>query len=179
MKPEESETTEISFSGNGAAVWEISVYKTDIKNLISTNDTYSTVENVNKAEIEGVDASYQIDYGHWNHSLSYQYINAKDAETGKKLRMRPKDTVKWQINYAANQWSAGSEIIWEGKRYTKLDNSSSLPAFTVVNLYTTYQVTPEWILGSRIENLFDKEYQTNPGYNTQDRLLTVSARYSF
>lgn len=179
LKPEESETTEISFSGNGVALWEISVYKTDIHNLISTNDTFTTVENTNKAEIEGVDASYQIGYGHWNHTLAYQYVNAKDAETGKKLRFRPQDTVKWQINYAASQWSAGSEIIWEGKRYTSADNSSALPAFAVVNLYTTYQATPEWTLGSRIENLFNKAYQTNPGYNTQDRLLTVSARYSF
>ncbi len=179
LKPEESETTEISFSGNGVALWEISVYKTDIHNLISTNDTFTTVENTNKAEIEGVDASYQIGYGHWNHTLTYQYVNAKDAETGKKLRFRPQDTVKWQINYAASQWSAGSEIIWEGKRYTNADNSASLAAFAVVNLYTTYQVTPEWTLGSRIENLFDKAYQTNPGYNNQDRLLTVSARYSF
>ncbi|MBN1007787.1 TonB-dependent receptor domain-containing protein [Amphritea pacifica] len=179
LKPEESETTEISFSGHGVSNWEVSVYKTNIRNLISINDSFTTVENTNKAEIEGVDASYQISYGHWNHTLAYQYVNAKDAATGKKLRFRPQDTVKWQMSYAANQWSAGSEIIWEGKRYTSLDNSSSLPAFTVVNLYTAYQATPEWTLGSRIENLFDKAYQTNPGYNNQDRLLTVSARYSF
>ncbi|WP_299198680.1 TonB-dependent receptor [uncultured Amphritea sp.] len=179
LKPEESETTELSFSGNGSALWQISFYKTDVRNLISTNDTFTTVENTNKAEIEGVDASYQIGYGHWNHTLAYQYVNAKDAETGKKLRFRPQDTIKWQINYAASQWSAGSEIIWEGKRYTNLDNSSSLPAFTLVNLYTTYQATPEWSLGGRIENLFDKEYRTNPGYTTQNRLLTFSARYSF
>lgn len=179
LKPEESETTELSISGNGSSTWEISLYKTDIRNLISINDSWTTVENTDKAEIEGVDASYKISYGNWNHTLAYQYVNAKDAATGKKLRFRPQDTVKWQINYAANQWSAGSEIIWEGKRYTTADNSSSLPAFAVVNLFTTYQITQEWTLGSRIENLFDKEYQTNPGYNTQDRLLAVSARYNF
>ncbi|MBR9866223.1 MAG: TonB-dependent receptor [Oceanospirillales bacterium] len=179
LKPEESETTEISLSGNSAALWEISFYKTDIHNLISINDTWTTVENTDKAEIEGVDASYRIAYGNWNHTLAYQYVNAKDAATGKKLRFRPQDTVKWQINYADNQWSAGSEIIWEGKRYTTADNSSSLPAFAIANIYSTYQITPEWTLGGRIENLFDKQYQTNPGYNTQDRLLTVSARYSF
>lgn len=180
LKPEESETTEISFSGNGAAVWEISVYKTDITNLIayySDPVTFdSTMKNIDKAEIKGVDASYQIRHGKWDHILSYQYIDAKNAATGKKLLNRPQDTIKWRVNYAADRWSAGSAVIWEGKRDV---SKGTLPGFTVVNLYTTYQVTPEWILGSRIENLFDKEYQTNPGYNTQDRLLTVSARYSF
>ena len=179
LKPEESETTELSFSSNGISLWEVSVYKTDIRNLISLNDSFSTVENTNKAVIEGVDASYQIGYGNWNHTLAYQYVNAKDAATGKRLRFRPQDTVKWRINYAADQWSAGSEVIWEGKRYTSVDNSNSLPAFAMINLYTSYQATPEWTIGSRIENLFNKEYQTNPGYNTQDRLLTLSARYSF
>lgn len=179
LEPEESHTAEITFSGNKQNRWEVSLYKTEIDNLIEINDTWSTMVNTAEAEIEGADASYQISYGNWNHKLSYQYVYAIDANSKKQLRFRPKDTVKWQIQYAKNNWSGGSELLWEGKRYTTLDNSASLPAFTTVNLFAQYQITPEWLLGARVENLFDKVYQTNPGYNTQDRLVTASARYSF
>lgn len=179
LEPEESHTTEITFSGNKQHRWEVSLYKTEIDNLIEINDTWSTMVNTAEAEIEGVDASYQISHGNWNHKLSYQYVDAIDANSKKQLRFRPKDTVKWQIQYAKNNWSGGSELLWEGKRYTTLDNSATLSAFTTVNLYAQYQITPEWLLGARVENLFDKVYQTNPNYFTQDRLVTASARYTF
>ncbi|MBU2966096.1 TonB-dependent receptor [Amphritea sp. 2_MG-2023] len=180
LQPEESETTELTFSNNGPTIWEISFYKTNITNLITYSTdpvTYdSTMMNVDKAKIEGADASYQISYGNWNHILSYQYVDARNRKTGDRLLNRPQDTVKWQINYAANQWAAGSAIIWEGKRDVY---NGTLPGFAVADLFTTYQITPEWQLGARVENLFDKVYQTNPGYYTQDRLVTASARYSF
>ncbi|MDO6564039.1 TonB-dependent receptor [Amphritea sp. 1_MG-2023] len=177
LEPEESETTELSFSGKGEiSNWEVSLYKTNVKNLISSNSTYTSVINIDKAEIEGAEASYQISYGNWNQTLSYQYVDARNATTGKRLLNRPQDTVKWQINYATNQWAAGSALIWEGKRDTY---SGSLASFAVVDFFTTYQITPEWQLGARVENLFDKVYQTNYGYYTQDRLVTATARYSF
>lgn len=184
LKPEESRTAEITFSGNKKNRWEVSLYKTKIDDLIEINNTWSTMINTAEAEIEGADASYQINYGNWGHKLSYQYVYAIDANSKKQLRLRPKDTVKWQALYTKNNWSGGSEILWESKRYTSADNSKSLPSFTTVNLFAQYQITPEWQLGARVENLFDKEYHINSDfsgnyYNTQDRLVTASARYNF
>ena len=56
---------------------------------------------------------------------------------------------------------------------------SSIPGFGVVNTNFTYDLTDRAQLTFRVENIFDKEYQTVDGYGTSDRAfyLGVASRF--
>ena len=62
--------------------------------------------------------------------------------------------------------------LWEGGR-------TGLADYAVVNTTLTYDVTDDMQAYLRVENLFDTEYQTVPGYGTSDRAVFVGLRASF
>ena len=49
------------------------------------------------------------------------------------------------------------------------DSYGRLPSYAVFNVNARYQVSKEFSVFARIENLFDKDYQTTYGYDMPDR----------
>lgn len=56
---------------------------------------------------------------------------------------------------------------------------ATLPDFTVAHATLTYDLGREAEAYLRVENIFDAEYQTVPGYGTSDRAFYVGLRKSF
>ena len=59
------------------------------------------------------------------------------------------------------------------------DGSRAMPDYTVANATLNYGLNDRTDLYLRVENLFDKEYQTSAGYATSDRALYFGVRASF
>jgi len=64
-------------------------------------------------------------------------------------------------------WRFGGEWLLSSLR---LDNGSrTLGGYGIVNLNARYNITKQWFVAARVENLFDKNYQLAFPYNTQGR----------
>jgi len=54
-----------------------------------------------------------------------------------------------------------------------------LPGYSLWNLSAVYFVTSNVKLAAKIENLFDKEYETAGGYSAPERGYYINATYEF
>ena len=52
-----------------------------------------------------------------------------------------------------------------------------LPAYQLINLGLNYSVFDNVSISSRVTNLFDKDYQTVSGYNSQERSVYFGMTY--
>ncbi|WP_370279420.1 TonB-dependent receptor domain-containing protein [Pontibacterium sp.] len=183
LKPEESKSTELSLSGGEQVRWAISLYETDIHNLIVwTEDPpgFWKPSNVNDANIKGLEVSTSFNFASVDHTVALDLLDPTDDQTGKDLVNRPERQLKWQMAYAVKQnFSVGGDLLYQGKRFTDAANTTSLPSNTLVNLYLSYTPYPKLELGVRVDNVLNKQYQSNQGFNAPDRQLMLTLGYSF
>ncbi len=103
---------------------------------------------------------------------AYTYTDSEDKTTGEELLLRAKNKFGLNVNYRFGQKAnVNVDISHVGQRY---DNDYStwpatrvkLKAYTLVDLAVSYDVTGNIQLFSRVENLFDEEYEEVNGYGT-------------
>ena len=54
-----------------------------------------------------------------------------------------------------------------------------LDPYSLVNFTLAYQLTEQWKLRAKVENLFNAQYQTVDKYETQDQAYYLNASYQF
>ncbi|KNC92864.1 TonB-dependent vitamin B12 receptor BtuB [Trabulsiella odontotermitis] len=184
LKPEESKQWEGGFEGlTGPVNWRISAYRNDVDNLIGYDANYRFY-NVDKARIEGIEATAQFDTGPLAHQISYDYVDPRNANTNEVLKRRSKQQVKYQLDWQV--WDLAWNLAYRylGTRYD--DDFSAYPTREVklggVSLWdvaVSYPVTSHLTVRGKIANLFDKDYETVYGYQTAGREYTLSGSYTF
>ncbi|WP_054181111.1 TonB-dependent vitamin B12 receptor BtuB [Trabulsiella odontotermitis] len=184
LKPEESKQWEGGFEGlTGPVNWRVSAYRNDVDNLIGYDANYRYY-NVDKARIEGIEATAQFDTGPLTHQISYDYVDPRNAITNEVLKRRSKQQVKYQLDWQV--WDLDWNLAYRylGTRYD--DDFSSYPYREVklggVSLWdvaVSYPVTSHLTVRGKIANLFDKDYETVYGYQTAGREYTLSGSYTF
>jgi len=177
LKPEESESFDIGVSREfGAFKADVALFRTDIDNLIGYTTGY--VQIAGRSRLQGVEMSGTYDISD-NLSLSgaYTFTDAKDR-SGNPVGNVPKHdlavSVDWKIMEGLRNTTtlaASSERFGFG--------GSSIPGFGVVNTNFSYDLTERAQLTFRVENIFNKQYQTVEGYGTSDRAfyLGLSSRF--
>ncbi len=103
---------------------------------------------------------------------SFTYTEAVDEDTQESLLRRPKNRFGLDVGYAfSDRGDVHVEAQYTGAR-PDMDFSTyparriDLPAYTVVNLSGTYRLNKRLEVYSRVENLFDKQYEEIFGYGT-------------
>ncbi|WP_165310005.1 TonB-dependent receptor domain-containing protein [Vibrio ziniensis] len=190
LKPEESSHIESSFYGLllDSIDWRVTAYKTKIDNLVSweyDSATYtSSPENIDKAEIKGIEVEFAFDTGPINHSLSYDYTDAKDKESGNQLIRRAKNNVKWNASYLLNKWRFDLSTLYRGHSFNDTNNQYELDDYVLVDVAASYNLSEALVVRGRIANVFDEGYENRldyyrTAYNTAGREFYINAAYQF
>jgi vitamin B12 transporter len=142
----------------------------NIRNLITTDTTGTTYANIDRAKTDGVESfvSYRpID------SLilraDYTYTQAYDAITHLELLRRPKHKVtldaNWQattaLSFDATLLSVSSWI--DGNRDFSIPRLRA-PGYTTLNIAANYDLTDQFTLYGRVDNLTDEHYENPVGF---------------
>ncbi|OUR63937.1 cobalamin receptor [Methylophaga sp. 42_25_T18] len=178
--PEESRSWGLSLNGSAASFdWGINVYKTKIKNLIDWKKVNGkwTPSNVSKAEIKGIEFAVSTNVLGADIAFDASFLQPEDEETGKTLTGRAKRLANLHIDNQWDEWSLGASWKLSGHRYDDESNNNRLGGFGLVDIRASYKVAKDWSLQANVSNLFDKEYQTNDGYNSLDRVAMFTILY--
>ena len=162
LEPEESKTAEIELRKTHS--WgktSVSLYNTQIENLISGWPP----TNVNKAEINGLEIRLNTKLAGWNTKAEISLLDPRDKDTDKILQRRSQQSLRLDMDKTSGKWSAGFTFIGQGHRYDDTDNLNKISGYGIVNLRASYALTKKTSVKWKIENLFDKEYETAKGYN--------------
>lgn len=187
LKPEESANSEIGFSGkalDNKLRWSANAFSNEIENLISYPPPTFAVQQTDKARIQGVELAANTAVGAWDVDTNLTLQNPENrsgADAGKKLVYRPQQLANLGVSRQVNdKLRVGLNLHGEGKRYGDAANTESrkLGGFATLDVNADYQVAKQWQVGVKLNNLLDKDYQTNSGYNQDGINGLVTLKYA-
>ncbi len=179
LKPEESKSYDFGFEQkvlNDKVSFDLTYFHNDFKNMIDWVETdpitnVGKYKNVGKAITKGFEVGTKfLPFENFTIGASFTYANTENKETGLQLPRRPKRQsnlyADWGFLPNAN-FNLG--ITYVGKRRDSDYNTATDKAYTIFRLASSYDITKNFQIFGRIENLFDKKYQEVDGYSTLGR----------
>ncbi|WP_018604450.1 TonB-dependent vitamin B12 receptor [Uliginosibacterium gangwonense] len=187
LQPEKSRSSEIGASGKqGNFEWQASAYRTNVSNLIdwapiSPGSWTWIPSNISKAQITGLELSTAYQLKATRIALSANLTRAVDrsggSTDGNQLALRARQTGRIDIDHKLGSWTLGGSLNGVGSRYKEVAHTTKLGGYATTDLRAEYIINTSWKLQTRIENLFDKRYQTAYGYNQAGLGAFVTVRY--
>jgi vitamin B12 transporter len=152
----------------------IAYYHNKFDNLISFEPSTFVLNNIRNAETSGCELSTEFKASdELTVRAAYTYTDSQDDDTGEALLRRPKNKGTVTLVYLPTS-RIRTQLQWRltGSRFD-LDYSDpagpqrvSLGGYATVNFTLSYQLSETVELFSRIDNLFDKEYEEVYGFGT-------------
>ncbi|MEW7851492.1 TonB-dependent receptor [Massilia aurea] len=182
-KPEKGRNREVGlrYDGNGYNL-DATYFNNRLTDMIVSstpcpNGTRSCAYNVNEATLEGFSLAGSTRVMDVNLRASLDWQDPRDDTTGRQLARRAKQHANFAADYTLGQFKSGAELTVSGDRFDNATNTTRLAGYGLLNLYTTYQFTPDWSLLLRLNNVADKNYEVARNYGTSGRTWFASLRY--
>jgi len=176
-------------AGAGRIEWNLGLFRTDLANDIlnvpSTIISTGYFTNVGGTRRQGIEAGIGYRSRKWQAHASYGLIDATFqtalalsspnnpfADAAGNIHVKPGDHLpgipqhrfKLDADYDITpKWTFGGDLIVASSQYYFGDAANQnpvLPGYWVVNLHSSYRLTPSVQLFVLIQNLFDKKYAT-------------------
>jgi len=172
LKPEESLGYDAGFEqplGDRVLVGA-TYYRNDFTNLINTNASFTSNENVGKAVSYGAEAFASVRFSETlSGRVDYTNTVTKNEITNQELLRRPRHkgsaTAFWNpspgLSFSGTVIVLGSFV--DGNRDFSVPRLKN-PGFTLVNLAVNYDVSETVSVFGRIDNLFDRRYENPTGF---------------
>ena len=116
---------------------------------------------------------------------NYTWSPSEDRSTGSatyglQLARRPRHSANGSATYTlVNGMSAGAAVRWSGETFENAAHTIRLAPYALVDLRGEVPLTKAVALFGRVENLFDKEYETAYRYGTLGRSFYAGFRGRF
>lgn len=143
-------------------------------------------QNVSQAFAQGVEAAGAFRIGHrllidGNYTYSLSEDRSPGARTyGLQLARRPRNSGNGSVTYTLPQGiSGGAAVRWSGETFDNATHTTRLAPYALVDLRGEVPVTTTFALFGRVENVFDKQYQTAFRYGTLGRSFYAGFRGRF
>lgn len=168
--------------------WNVGVYDTRTDNDIQfitdpVSQSLGYFKNVGQTERKGLEIGLHGKLDKLTFAANYGFVDATyessfDVNTiggiqtvtkGNRIPGIARQTLKVRANYEVTPaWSAGANLIAAAGQYahgaennqTLNDVAPKIPGYVVLNLDTSYNLNPNWVLFAKVNNVFDKEYST-------------------
>lgn len=182
LKSENIRTIELGAAGRFD--WgnlSLNLYDSQIDDLIAYDASIFTSANIDKARIRGLEAMFNTEIKGWliqsNLTLLDPVDRSQGASKGNILPRRSRQSFRIDTSRQFGDFIAGAMLLVEGKRYDDLNNTLTMDPYVKVDLRAEYLINSQWRLQGRIENLFDKDYETAAFFNQPGRNFFVTLRY--
>ena len=137
----------------------------------------SCAYNVNRAKLEGLTVAARTRVGVVNLDASLDWQDPLDETTGRQLARRSKRHANFGAESTFGVVKAGAELQLSGMRFDDAANRNRLGGYGLLNLYTTWQITPDVSLLVRLNNAAGKHYELARNYGTAGRTWFAALRY--
>ena len=187
LEPEKSESLEASWRQRigSRQSFSLTLFRTEIDGLIefvvTDPETFEGENrNVDRARIEGAEAEWRYDSEAWSARASATLQDARDTVTDLRLLRRARENFTFALARRLRGHEFAVDLLYAGERRDfGFPVDISLPAYWLANLSARVSFSERWTMLTRMENLFDEDYELASGFNTMGRSLFVSLRHDF
>ena len=149
--------------------------------------------NVDETQRQGVEFSVGSTWEKLTYRLNYNYLNATYESTftsfspfnpqgpdrlvtpGDKIPGQPEHLVKLYADYAlTDKARLGAEVILASSQYFRGDEANEnekIDGYVIANIYASYRFNDTFTASLRVNNVFDKDYETFGTYGEADEVL--------
>ena len=184
LKPETAQNIELSINYKHQPInANISFYKNKINNDIEgvSNSTFHTFYSNRDIAIISKGIDLDLAFKTINNlaiNLSYYYNSSKEnQDNASQLARRPKESYKISANKNFKKFDTTIEWIKKGSS-TDLYNTT-LESYQLTNLLIQYKLQKNLKITTKINNLFDQDYQVASGFNQLGRNINLELNYNF
>ncbi|MDR3451988.1 MAG: TonB-dependent receptor [Rhodoferax sp.] len=184
LSPEQLKSSELGlqYAVGGQQVRAV-VFHNEYTDLIALNSVYVPF-NIGRARNDGVELSYQGNFGGTRLHADLTLQDPKDLVTDAQLARRGRTLAHLGASRDVGAWTFGGEVRYSSSSPDTSYNLNTfatapvtLPAYAVAGLTASYKISPEWTAFGRVDNLFNSNYETVYGYNQPGRGLYVGLRW--
>jgi vitamin B12 transporter len=130
------------------------------------NDAMFNRINIGRARVRGLELAYAGRIGENRVHAGFTKQDPVDLDADAQLQRRARMLANVGLARDVGAWQFGGDARATGRRP---DAGRTLPGYTVVDLTASYRVSPQLKVFGRIENLFDRQYETVYGYRQAGR----------
>ena len=193
LKPEESNSMETSLQYmDSKKTLRVVLFDRETTNLIEATGALvgccsRVLQNTAKSGNNGVEISGQAILDSFIFKVSATFQDPINKATNNQLQRRAENFGSFEIGYAFDKYKIGSQAFFSSST-PDLPVTDLCPASTplcrtnagyaIANLYGSYAYDKNWSASLNIENLFDKTYQKNYGFNTPGFGAFLNVQYS-
>jgi len=182
LLPENIDNIELLVRNQGEnSQFEISIFDSEIENLIAWAPNAQGLwqpANINNAKIKGAELSWGYNTESVSQQLALAYVETEDVSTEKELLRRPKITANYTIGYHFDDFTVNGIVSYrdESMDSTKVE---PLDDYWLFDASADYRVTDNLTVVGKVNNVFDKEYETAANYLSNGRTFQLTATYTF
>lgn len=183
LRPENSRSFELGLRGTpGWGKWSLHAFENRVDDLIAYDAALFAPGNVARARIRGVEAMAGFTLADWDFAATATWLDPRnesdDANHGKLLPRRARDSVRVDADRRFGAFSAGASVYAANQRFDDLGNTHRLGGYALADLRVAYALSADWKLQLNANNVFDRRYETAAFYNQPGRnfMLTASWR---
>ena len=192
LRPEESKGYNLGIAQYAQTFsWTLNAYETRVDDLISYDSSIFLPNNIDKARIRGIEFTFDTTLAGWDVSTQLSHTDPRnrthcsdDAIAGgfcnfdNLLARRARDTGRIDLDRAFGAFRFGTTLSGAGHRYDDAANDVRLGGYATLDLRASYAFTPDWTLEARVDNVFDRDYETVAWYNQPGREYGLSLRWA-
>lgn len=192
LEPEEAQNFELglrhALTENQTV--DLRAFRSDVDDLISVEfdpandpdvDFGFQAVNIDEFRNRGAELSWRYSTTQWSASLSGIAQKPEDRSTGQILLRRAKRSVTARITRHFGPHYLGIDMLGSGEREDiAADTGAPVigPGYALVNLSGGIRLHQNYRVQARVENLFDKQYETAAGYNQPGASVYLSLSYA-
>ncbi|MCU7372180.1 TonB-dependent receptor [Paucibacter sp. O1-1] len=192
LEPEKGKNAEIGLHfTQGVHGASLTAYRNLVDDLIifgapgPCRDGFGCYENVGQARLQGLSLKGNTSFGVVRLSGSLDLQSPKDVTElaghknyGKVLARRAKTHGSLRAETDVAGWALGAQILASGKRTDNLNNGIQLGGYATLDLDAQYSLNQQLRLQLKLDNAFDRKYETARGYANAPFQFFVGLRYT-
>ncbi len=178
LKPESAHTVQAALQWSGApATVRMTLFQTtgnDMWGFGSTPDGMTQFQNIARTRTRGVELAGRGTWGRWSYdaNLTLQQPLALSKVGHPTLQRQARSMANVNLDYEFDRVTVGVLVHYTGRRPDVAYSATfaaipvTLGSYTTVSLTADGPIGHDWRWNARIENLFDKRYETAYSYNS-------------
>ncbi|MDQ7970245.1 MAG: TonB-dependent receptor [Oxalicibacterium faecigallinarum] len=181
VRPEKGRNAELGLHyDDGVSKASAVLYQNKIRDLIAYDSNCGCAANIEEALLSGLSLNGRTKL---NNSTSlyaaFDLQDPKNRSSDALLARRAKQHGSVGFDYRMVKFTGGANVLFSGYRYDDAANTTRLGGYALLNLHASYDLSKDWQLFGRWNNVLNKDYELSYGYQTPGSNVFLGIRYGF